>query len=176
MISFPVDDTLRQLVLRTRLVAFDFDGVFTDNAVWVMQDGTELVRCWRSDGLGLQQLGRLGLEVVVVSTETNPVVTARCRKLGLRCAQGCKDKLAALQTVAAEEQVPLECVAFVGNDVNDRECLQAVGLPMVVQDAHPDVLPLARWRTLAAGGHGAVREVCDLFFHLHTQELAEQAA
>ena len=146
---------------RVRLVVFDFDGVFTDNTVYVAQDGTEMVRCWRGDGLGLARLKRTGIEAAIVSTETNPVVTARSRKLAIRCVQGCDDKLAAVRALAAELGVSLDEVAFVGNDINDLQCLQAVGLPIVVRDAHPDVVDAAVYRTTAVGGRGAVREVSD---------------
>jgi len=145
-----------------RLVVFDFDGVFTDNTVYVSQDGIESVRCWRGDGLGITALKRLGIDTVIVSTETNPVVTARSRKLVMRCVQGCEDKLAAVHELAAELGLTLQQVAFVGNDINDLACLEAVGLPIVVQDAHPAVLKTAAYRTVAPGGRGAVREVCDL--------------
>ncbi|MDZ4230186.1 MAG: HAD hydrolase family protein [Dehalococcoidales bacterium] len=154
---------LEEQIRATRLVAFDFDGVFTDNMVYVSQDGTEMVRCFRGDGLGLNKLEKVGIATIIISTETNPVVTARGRKLGIRCIQGCEDKSAAIKTLAREMGIPLQQVAFVGNDLNDLECLNAVGLPIVVQDAHPDVLPCASYRTSTPGGHGAVREVCDLF-------------
>ncbi len=149
--------------LRTvRLVVFDFDGVFTDNMVYTFEDGREAVRCSRGDGLGIGLLVGAGMLTAVISTEKNPVVTARCRKLGLRCIQGCDDKRSALEALAAELQVPLEAVAFMGNDVNDKECLKIVGLPVVVQDAHPAVLKYAAYRTERPGGNGAVREFCDL--------------
>jgi YrbI family 3-deoxy-D-manno-octulosonate 8-phosphate phosphatase len=149
------------LFRRVRVVVFDFDGVFTDNTVYVSQDGIESVRCWRSDGLGIAKLKQAGLDTVIVSTETNPVVSVRSRKLGMRCVQGCDDKLSAVRALAAEYGVTLDDVAFVGNDINDLACLEAVGLPIVVQDAHHDVLATARYRTTAPGGRGAVREVCD---------------
>jgi 3-deoxy-D-manno-octulosonate 8-phosphate phosphatase (KDO 8-P phosphatase) len=145
-----------------RLVAFDFDGVFTDNAVYVAQDGTEAVRCTRSDGLGLQQLAALGISTLIISTETNPVVAARSRKLAIRCIQGCDDKRAMLQRVVDELGLSLAEAAFVGNDINDLDCLKVVGLPIVVADAHEAVMPFAIFRTAARGGQGAVREICDL--------------
>jgi YrbI family 3-deoxy-D-manno-octulosonate 8-phosphate phosphatase len=151
-------ERLRQI----RLVAFDFDGVFTDNAVYVTQDGTEAVRCVRSDGLGLKTLTALGVATIVISTETNPVVGARSRKLAVRCIQGCDDKRRALESVVAELAVTLQETAFVGNDINDLDCLKVVGVPIVVADAHEDVVPHAIYRTRTPGGHGAVREVCDL--------------
>jgi 3-deoxy-D-manno-octulosonate 8-phosphate phosphatase (KDO 8-P phosphatase) len=157
------DESLRQCIRAIRLVAFDFDGVFTDNMVYVSQDGSESVRCSRFDGLGLRKLDRAGIGTIIISLETNPVVTARSRKLGIRCIQSCEDKRTALENVARDMQISLDQVAFVGNDINDLPCLTCVGLPIVVQDAHPDVLPYARYQTKTPGGHGAVREVCDLF-------------
>jgi len=145
-----------------RLVAFDFDGVFTDNMVTVFEDGSEAVRCFRGDGLGLRKLERAGIRAIIISTEPSAVVSARSRKLGIRCIQDCADKHAALEAVARELGLSLAQVAFVGNDINDLSCLTCVGLPIVVQDAHPDVVPYARYQTKARGGHGAVREICDL--------------
>ena len=160
MVSVSNHELFKQLA-QVRLVVFDFDGVFTDNTVYVSQDGTESVRCWRSDGLGLAKLKHAGLHTAIVSTETNPVVMARSRKLAMRCVQGCEDKRAAVAALAEELGVALGDVAFVGNDINDLTCLEAVGLPIVVQDAHPDVMNAAAYRTTAPGGRGAVREVCD---------------
>jgi len=161
--GIPDSPCLEERIRAIRLVAFDFDGVFTDNMVYVFQDGSEAVRCFRGDGIGLRKLERAGIVPIIVSTETNPVVSARSRKLGIRCAQGCDDKRAALEAIVQEMDLSLTQVAFVGNDINDLPCLTCVGLPIVVQDAHPDVIPHARYQTKARGGHGAVREVCDLF-------------
>lgn len=158
MSGLPAD---RALVARVGLVVFDFDGVFTDNTVWTDDAGNEWVRCWRGDGLGLAKLREAGLPAWVLSTEVHPVVGRRCTKLGIPYRQGLTDKLAGLAQVAAETGVPLQRTAYVGNDINDAACLETVGLPIVVRDAHPDVVPLARFQTAAAGGFGAVREVCD---------------
>jgi YrbI family 3-deoxy-D-manno-octulosonate 8-phosphate phosphatase len=155
--------SLPALIRRIRLIAFDFDGVFTDNTVYVSDGGQESVRCWRGDGIGLRAVEKLGIATVVVSTETNAVVQHRSRKLAVRCFNGCDDKLSILNGIAEEMGITLTEVAFVGNDVNDLPCLSAVGLPVVVMDAHPAVRKVARYRTRAPGGHGAVREVCDLF-------------
>jgi len=144
-----------------RLVVFDFDGVFTDNTVWTDDAGNEWVRSWRGDGLGLEKLRRAGIPAWVLSSEIHPVVGRRCEKLGIPCRQGVADKQAALEALASELDVLLGDVAYVGNDVNDAGCLGAVGVPIVVQDAHPDVLPLARYRTRTPGGFGAVREICE---------------
>jgi 3-deoxy-D-manno-octulosonate 8-phosphate phosphatase (KDO 8-P phosphatase) len=158
-----IDLKLQEAIHKIRLVAFDFDGVFTDNMVYVFEDGSEAVRCFRSDGIGLQKLKQLGIETVIISTESNPVVSARAAKLRIRCFQNCEDKRHTLESFAKERGISLAEIAFIGNDINDCPCLRCVGLPIVVQDAHPDVIPLAIYRTRNRGGHGAVREVCDLF-------------
>lgn len=155
-------------IRRIRLVVFDFDGVFTDNRVLVLDDGREAVSCWRGDGLGLRELRRLGIDVFVLSMETNPVVSQRCKKLGLPLRQGCEDKPAALAQLAQERGLELRDVAYMGNDINDLECLRMVGLPIIPSDAHASVAKAARWRTKLPGGRGAVREVCDTF----TKELS----
>jgi len=165
---------LKDLLSKIRLVAFDFDGVFTDNMVYVLEDGTEAVRCFRSDGLGLQKLEQLGIETAIISTEANPVVSARARKLKIRCVQDCRDKRAALESIAKESGISLAEVAFVGNDINDLPCLECVALPIVVQDAHPDVVSTARYQTKNPGGHGAVREVCDLFERVLSKKLKNE--
>lgn len=158
-----IDPILQEVIHKIRLVAFDFDGVFTDNMVYVLEDGSEAVRCFRSDGIGLKKLAQLGIETVIISTESNPVVSARAAKLNIRCFQNCENKQKTLEIFAQELDISLAEIAFVGNDINDLSCLTCVGLPIIVQDAHPDVRSVARYRTKALGGHGAVREVCDLF-------------
>jgi YrbI family 3-deoxy-D-manno-octulosonate 8-phosphate phosphatase len=156
-------ENMEDIIRKIRLIAFDFDGVFTDNTVYVFEDGSEAVRCSRGDGMGLQRLKGLGIETLIISTETNPVVSARARKLKMRCVQKCEDKRAELEKIIQEMNISLAEVAFVGNDINDSACLKCVGLPIVVQDAHPDVITQALYRTKRRGGYGAVREVCDLF-------------
>lgn len=162
--TIPVEKPFPEQVARAiRLVAFDFDGVFTDNMVYVFEDGSEAVRCFRSDGLGLRKLERIGISPVIISTETNQVVLLRSQKLKIRCEYGCEDKRATLDTIVREMGISLEQVSFVGNDINDLPCLTCTGLPIVVRDAHPDVIPSALYQTRARGGRGAVREICDLF-------------
>ena len=151
---------------------FDFDGVFTDNFVYVLQDGGEAVRCSRADGLGLRRLERVGIEPIILSTETSPVVSARSAKLKVHCRQGCGDKAAVLKEILENRGLEPSQAAFVGNDVNDLGCLELVGLPIVVQDAHPDVLGAAFHHTQRLGGHGAVREVCDLIASVREQQTA----
>lgn len=162
-VTLPRSAALRKRLRAIRLVAFDFDGVFTDNRVWISEDGQESVCCTRADGIGLRKLDAMNIASIIVSTEVNPVVTARARKLGISVHQAVSDKVAALRGVASALNITLAETAFVGNDVNDEPALRAVGLPMVVADSHPDVHRLAVYRTRTPGGQGAVREICDLF-------------
>lgn len=152
---------LEPLLAGLRLAVFDFDGVFTDNRVWVNEHGEESVSFSRSDGLGLRRLDAAGVPYLIVSTEANPVVRARAAKLRAACVNGIDDKLAVLEEHAAQHEASLGEVAYVGNDVNDAACLGAVGLPVVPADAWPEVAALARWVLSRPGGGGCVREFCD---------------
>jgi YrbI family 3-deoxy-D-manno-octulosonate 8-phosphate phosphatase len=106
-------------------------------------------------------LKRKGIEVIVLSKEKNPVVAARCRKLGIVCIQGCDDKLSELKQKAESRKLKGEEIAYVGNDVNDLECMKWVGCAIAVGDAMPEVRSVAKWVTSKPGGWGAVREICD---------------
>ncbi|MBZ0319434.1 MAG: acylneuraminate cytidylyltransferase [Anaerolineae bacterium] len=144
-----------------KLLVLDFDGVMTDNRVIVDEGGREAVIANRADGLGIEHLKRAGIEVIVLSKETNQVVAARCRKLNVPYVQGENDKVGALIRIASERNISAKHIAFVGNDVNDVECLQWVGTPIAVSDAFEDVKSYARFVTKARGGYGAVREVAN---------------
>jgi 3-deoxy-D-manno-octulosonate 8-phosphate phosphatase (KDO 8-P phosphatase) len=152
---------LDPLLARVRFVVFDFDGVFTDNRVWVNERGEETLAFSRSDGLGLRRLDEVGVRYLIVSMERNPIVGARAKKLGAECVQGVDDKLPVVREHAERLAVTLDETAYVGNDVNDAECLAAVGLPVVPADAWPEVVPLAHLVLSRSGGDGCVRELCD---------------
>ena len=145
-----------------RLLVLDFDGVMTDNRVLVDQSGTEAVYCHRGDGWGIAQLAAAGVEVVVLSTEKNPVVGARCQKLGIEYVQGLDDKLTALKKMVQQRSILPTQVAYMGNDINDLDCMQWVGMPIAVADAVAEVKEISTVVTYREGGRGAVREVCDL--------------
>jgi 3-deoxy-D-manno-octulosonate 8-phosphate phosphatase (KDO 8-P phosphatase) len=152
---------LQPLLERVRLAVFDFDGVFTDNRVWVGEDGEEMLAFSRSDGLGLRRLDEVGVGYLIVSMEQNPIVGARAAKLNADCVQGVEDKLSVLRERTERLGVSLEETAFLGNDINDAECLRAVGCAAVPADAWPEVKPLASWVLERPGGSGCVREFCD---------------
>jgi 3-deoxy-D-manno-octulosonate 8-phosphate phosphatase (KDO 8-P phosphatase) len=152
---------LGPLLERIRFAVFDFDGVFTDNRVWVNERGEEMLAFSRSDGLGLRRLEEVGVEPLIVSMESNSIVGARAAKLRVPCEQGVDDKLALVRERSAQLGVGLDETAYIGNDINDADCLRAVGLPVVPADAWPEVVPLAKWVLTRGGGTGCVREFCD---------------
>lgn len=143
-------------------LVLDFDGVLTDNHVIVSEDGKESVMCSRSDGYGLSCLRKADIPVLVLSAERNPVVTSRCEKLGISCLQAVSNKLESLKRWCASQDIDVSNVVYVGNDDADVECLREAGIGVAVADAHPSALAAAKMVLRASGGHGAVRELCDL--------------
>ena len=144
------------------LVVFDFDGVLTDNRVWVDEKGVESVACHRGDSLGLAMLRKAGIPMIILSTEKNSVVAARAEKLQMGCHQGIGDKRAYLSDHLEESGIDAKSVIFVGNDTNDLTCMEMVGCAVGVADSHPKILAIADIVLEAKGGHGAVREVCEM--------------
>jgi len=157
-------------------VVLDCDGTLTDDRVHVDQHGVESVTFHRGDGLAISMLRRAGVDMAILSTETNPVVTARADKLGLPALQGIQAKGPALAQWCAEHGVELERTAYVGNDVNDLPCFDIVGWPIAVADAHPLVRVRARAVTSAAGGHGAVRELASWLLGREVRDGSEPLA
>ena len=157
-VKLACNDRLDQI----QLVLFDFDGVFTDNKVYVSENGVETVCCWRGDGIGISKLKSAGIAAAIVSTEVNAVVSARANKLGVECHQGVIDKASKVREIASQKKLPLSQVAFVGNDVNDLPALNIVGFPIVVADAYPMSTEFEILVTEKHGGIGVVREVCEL--------------
>ena len=152
----------RSMPEKVQLLVLDFDGVLTDNRVWVDQDGRESVAANRSDSLGLGLLQEKGVEVIIISKERNPVVAARCRKMDIPCIQGEDDKETALRKLLAERHIEPARTVYLGNDVNDLPCFPLVGWAVAVADAMPEVARQADYMLTRPGGHAAVRELCDL--------------
>ncbi len=154
-------------IRKLHTIIFDFDGVFTDNKVYVLQDGQEFVRCDRADGLALDFLRRyrdrkqLDLEFLIVSTEHNPVVMARAQKLRIACRQGVGNKLAFvtdhLRTRRPEDADPFSGLVYFGNDLNDLPVLVRAGFSVVPHDAHDRVKQAASVVLTQTGGEGFVR-------------------
>ncbi|MFJ6544718.1 cytidylyltransferase domain-containing protein [Streptomyces sp. NPDC091385] len=140
-------------------VVLDFDGTQTDDRVLIDSDGREFVSVHRGDGLGIAALRDSGLKMLILSTERNPVVAARARKLRLPVLHGIDRKDLALKQWCEEQGIAPERVLYVGNDVNDLPCFALVGWPVAVAGAHDAVRGAARAVTTVRGGDGAIREV-----------------
>ena len=154
-------------------VVTDFDGVHTDDTATIDARGGERVRVNRSDGMGVALLRRRGIPLLILSTETNPVVAARADKLQVPALTGIRDKAAALREWADAQQLALDRIAYLGNDVNDLPAMRLVGWPVATADAHPDVRNAARRVLSRRGGDGVVRELADLVLASRPEPSAE---
>jgi 3-deoxy-D-manno-octulosonate 8-phosphate phosphatase (KDO 8-P phosphatase) len=145
-----------------RLLALDADGVLTDASINIDDQGHETKRFNVRDGQGIVAWMKVGMEVAVVTRRSGPALQHRCRELGItRLVQGCQDKAEALRVLAAQTGVPVEAMAFVGDDWADLPALRVAGFPVVVADAASAAAELAAMVTRRRGGHGAVREVIE---------------
>lgn len=142
-----------------KLIVYDFDGVLTDNRVLVLEDGTEGVFCNRSDGWWIKQIKKIGIEQIILSTEANIVVSARGRKIGLPVIQDVADKSSALNKLIDTRGLCVDEVVYVGNEMNDEECMKLAGVSMAPQDSHPNILKIATYVIKENGGMGIVRHV-----------------
>jgi YrbI family 3-deoxy-D-manno-octulosonate 8-phosphate phosphatase len=154
----------RAMPQRVDLLVLDFDGVVTDNRVWVSEDGHEMVAAYRSDSLIMRKLQQAGTEVVILSSEVNPVVAARARKMKVEAIHGIDqdDKSVVLKNLLEMRKIDPANVVYMGNDLNDLTSFALAGWAVAVADAQPEVLRAADFVTSKTGGHGAVREICDL--------------
>ena len=148
---------------KVALLVMDFDGVLTDDRVWVDGDGNEMVAASRGDGLGLERLRQLtDIQVMVISKETNRVVAARCKKLDIPLIQSVNDKPKTLEAVFKQRGIPTGEVIYMGNDLNDLDCFPMVGFSIVPGSALPEIKRKADFVLQKNGGFGAVRELCEL--------------
>jgi N-acylneuraminate cytidylyltransferase len=162
----------RSVPVTIKLLVMDFDGVLTDNRVWVNERGEETVVASRSDGLGLSLLReKKDIECLVLSKERNPVVEARCKKIKIPVLQAVDDKAAALRKILRDKSINPQEVIYVGNDTNDLPCFPLVGFAVCPADAHPEVLRQADLVLVRSGGRGAVRELCDILRSRLTQPI-----
>ena len=152
----------RQTLSQIKAVVFDFDGVFTDNRVIVSTTGEEFVVCDRGDGMGTNLLAAAGIKMLILSKEKNAVVTSRGKKLNIEVIQGCDDKLPELIKWLQKNNVDAKQAAYIGNDINDLECLSHVEVAVIPADAHPTVINNATWIVQHNGGRGAIREFADV--------------
>ena len=156
----------RSFPKKVDLVIYDFDGVMTDNKVYVGQDGCETVCVNRSDGLAISWLRKNGIQQVIFSTETNLVVRAQADKLGLHCFSGIKDKGSSFAQILSEFDAPPENTIMISNDISDLSALALTGFSSCPKDGHPIVLDQVDAIIDKNGGEGVVRAFADYFFEM----------
>ena len=146
-----------------KLVAFDVDGVFTDGRFYLSDEGIESKAFNTQDGFGIRKLLEAGIAVAVISGRHSGAVEKRMAELGIRhVIQACKDKVAAFDEIVAVLNIDTDECAYVGDDVPDLPLLNHVGFAVAVANAVPALHDQCDYSTSAAGGFGAVREVCEL--------------
>ena len=141
---------------------FDFDGVLTNNLVFVDQDGKELVSCNRSDGLAFDVLRKLKKPSYILSTEKNPIVSARAKKLKIQAIQGVEDKVQELLILAKTNEYNLNRVLYVGNDINDYKVMKLCGYSACPSDSHEKIRSIATFVLQKKGGNGVIRELLEV--------------
>ena len=143
------------------LIVYDFDGVMTDNKVYVDQNGNEMVQVNRADGLSIAKIKKLGIKQIIISTEKNPVVPTRAKKLGIYCLQGIENKKDVLMNYCKKNDIDIKNVAYVGNDINDKEAMEIVGYSFCPIDAYGSIKKISNHILDTKGGNGVIRELLD---------------
>lgn len=158
-----LDSRLLDRLRKIRLLALDVDGVLTDGRLYFQADGVEIKAFHTQDGLGLKLLRRAGLQIAFITGRESPMVSHRAAALGIdHVFQSCEDKLATLRQLCLRQGIELDQVAFCGDDLPDLAPIQRAGLGITVPGAPAYIRDMADHVTERQGGHGAVREICDM--------------
>ena len=145
-----------------KLIVYDFDGVMTDNKVYIDQNGNEMVQVSRADGLGVSEIKKVGIKQLIISTEKNPVVSVRANKIGIPCLQGVANKKYALTDYCQKNEIEIKQVAYVGNDINDKDAMETVAFTFCPADAHETIKEISDHVFKRNGGDGVIRELLDI--------------
>jgi len=169
MLSLTLDE-LRKRAEKIKLVISDNDGVFTDNGVYYSERGEEMKRYSIRDGMGVERLKLHGIATSIMTGEVSPSIKKRAEKLGInRLYLGVKDKFSMLDTVLLETGLQKHELAYIGDDVNDVEIMNAIapeGLTACPRDATVFVVPYIHYRCQADGGYGAFRDFAEWLIEL----------
>jgi len=147
---------------KIELIVYDFDGVMTNNKVYLNQNGIEMVQVNRADGLAVSEIKKLGIQQIIISTETNYVVQKRAEKLAIHCLNCVEDKEKELKYYCSTKNIKLDKVIYVGNDINDKRAMECVGWPICPSDAHETIRKIADHVFNAKGGEGIIRELFEI--------------
>jgi 3-deoxy-D-manno-octulosonate 8-phosphate phosphatase (KDO 8-P phosphatase) len=142
-----------------KVIFTDFDGCLTDDRVWLNQDGEEFVAANRKDGLAINRFKELGITIVITSTETNKVVTARAQKLGIMALQGLSNKVEAIEIYLSEQNLTWNDSWYIGNDVNDLESIRKAKLSLCPSDSVKAVKKVVNYKLTTKGGYGILSEI-----------------
>jgi len=146
-------------IKKPKIIFTDFDGCLTDDRVWLNLDGEEFVAANRKDGLAAKRLKNLGIQIVITSTETNKVVSARGIKMGVEVLQGLSDKVQAVENYLKEKDLTWDDVWYIGNDVNDLGAIKKAKLSVSPADAVKSVRKSVDVVLKTNGGSGVLEEI-----------------
>ena len=152
-------------------LVFDFDGVLTNNLVYLNQEGVESVACSRADGLAFDVLRKLNKPAFILSTEKSFVVTMRAKKLKIPAIQGVADKVSAIKELVRENKFDLKNILYVGNDLNDYLVMKVCGYTACPIDSHLKIKEISKYILNTKGGNGIVRELLEEAFNLDFLEI-----
>jgi YrbI family 3-deoxy-D-manno-octulosonate 8-phosphate phosphatase len=153
---------MKNYLKNIKLIVYDFDGVMTNNKVYIDQHGNEMVQVNRADGLGVAEIKKMGIKQIIISTEKNPVVSARANKLEIPYLQGVAIKKYALTDYCKKNDIDIKQVAYVGNDINDKDAMETVAITFCPADAHESIKEISNQVLKRNGGDGVIRELLDL--------------
>lgn len=144
------------------LIIYDFDGVMTNNTVIIDQNGNESIIVNRSDGLAISEIKKYNIKQIIISTEKNPIVQRRAEKLNIPCINAVENKKTVVEYYINDLNIDKNKVIYVGNDINDLESMQFVGLPVAPLDAHESIKKICKFITKSKGGDGVIRDLLDI--------------
>jgi 3-deoxy-D-manno-octulosonate 8-phosphate phosphatase (KDO 8-P phosphatase) len=153
------DNILENKLKFIKLFVYDFDGVMTDNKVFLDQNGNEMVQVHRGDGYAVARIKEMGIKQLILSTESNPVVSKRAEKLCIPCLQDAVDKRSNLISYCQNENIDIKHVVYIGNDLNDLNVMQEVGVPVCPADADFKIKEISNLVLKSKGGNGVIREL-----------------
>ena len=156
------DPAVLSRAARIRLACFDVDGTLTDGRIHFDAEGGETKSFHVHDGMGLSLLRKAGIRVALVTARASAAVERRAKELQIEAHCAVSDKLALVERLRADMGIGMDEVAFMGDDLPDLAVMRAVGLAVAPGNAHPWTARYAHWQTIAHGGNGAARELCDL--------------
>ncbi len=148
--------------MKIDLIVYDFDGVMTNNTVIISEDGKESIICNRDDGWAVRKIREeLEIKQLILTSESNSVVTHRARKLGIEIVGGISNKVLFLSRFCKKLNISMNNVMYVGNGLNDLDVMKIVGCAIVPKDAHSDVIKVAHYVMEKKGGEGVILEVLE---------------